>query len=66
MSTTDSNNLLNTVYDKWMQKFCNMKIKDTFAAMDLLHVARDEKITTRTLNLRDKLIADHIAQKKKK
>ena len=44
----------------WIEKFCNVRMKDLLDARGRLLVASSDKITGRTQNLRDTLLTDHV------
>jgi len=60
------NLLLSKIHSEWIEKFCHAKIKDRLSSLELLQVDKDDGITSRTLNLRDKLIVGHVKGKKDK
>ena len=61
--TECDNHMLDKLYELWLEKYCNVRIKDRLAAIDLLSVSNDSKITSKTQNLRDQLLSDHVKAK---
>ena len=53
-------------FDIWMEKFCNARINDRIFGKELTEVAENDKISGKTLNLRDELLTSHIKSKKSK
>ena len=59
--------LMKKMYDFWMEKFANVKIKDSLLiGSDKLELTGKAKITTQTLNLRDELKTDYVRKSKSK
>lgn len=60
----DMDTLLEEVYSFWMEKYCNVRIKDTIlVAADKLELNTSKQITTTTQNLCDKLLTSHTQEK---
>lgn len=56
-----SEDMVDKVYKFWIEKFCNMRIKDTFiTAAEKLEISAKDRITSKTQNLRDSLLTDHV------
>ena len=52
-------------YNIWMEKYCNVRIKDRLAGKELVEVHESDKISGKTQNLRDGLLTDHVSKKHK-
>ena len=51
------------IFNEWMEKFLNMKMKGRFVdAAERLDSAASKKLTTKTQNLRDKLLTHHVQE----
>ena len=51
------------IFNEWMEKLQNMKMKGRFIdAMERLENPTTKKITTKTQNLRDKLLTHHMQE----
>ena len=49
------------IYKAWIEKYLNMKLKGRFGdAAERLDVAKNNKLSTKTQNLRDKLLTHHV------
>jgi hypothetical protein len=60
-----SKELMEKMHKLWINKFCNVRIKDTFlVAKEKLDLKKSDKITSKTQNLRDGLLTDHVKNKK--
>ena len=66
MCTDISCSLCDQVHSFWMGKFCNVRIKDYMDAKERLNISKSDKITTRTQNLRDGLLTNHVASSSNK
>ena len=66
MCTDISCSLCDQVHSFWMEKFCNVRIKDYMDAKERLNISKSDKITTRTQNLRDGLLTNHVASSSNK
>ena len=66
MCTDLSCSLCDQVHSFWMEKFCNVRIKDYMDAKERLNISKSDKITTRTQNLRDGLLTNHVASSSNK
>jgi hypothetical protein len=48
------------VFEEWIEKYLNMKLKGRFSdAMERLDNNKSKKLTSKTQNLRDKLLSNH-------
>ena len=66
MCTDISCSLCDQVHSFWMEKICNVRIKDYMDAKERLNISKSDKITTRTQNLRDGLLTNHVASSSNK
>lgn len=61
---TYSKLIIDKLYEVWLEKLCNVRIKDRMAAMDLIEVSSSQKLSSKTQNLRDSLLSAHVKEKK--
>ena len=66
MCTDISCSLCDKLHSFWMEKFCNVRIKDYMDAKERLNITKSDKITSRTQNLRDSLLINHVASSSNK
>jgi len=51
------------IYNEWIEKLVNMKMKGRFMdAMERIDTDKSKKLTTKTQNLRDKLLTNHVKE----
>ena len=56
--------MIDAVFKFWIEKLCNMRIKDTIiVAAEKLELSESKKITSKSQNLRDKLLTKHTDKK---
>ena len=64
-TATIEEDLVNKMYNVWMEKYVNARIKDTIiVAEDKLEMDKAKRTTTKTQNLRDQLLTYHIKPQK--
>ena len=66
MCTDISCSLCDKLHSFWMERFCNVRIKDYMDAKERLNITKSDKITSRTQNLRDGLLTNHVASSSNK
>ena len=54
------------VHSFWMERFCYVRNKDYMDAKERLNISKSDKITSRTQNLRDGLLTNHVASSSNK
>ena len=60
---TASGELLSIFYDKYIEKYCHVRVGDQLDARYRLEVEKSDKIISKTQNLRDSLLAEHVKPK---
>ena len=58
--SNDATSMTDRIFKFWVEKMCNLRIKDTIlVAAEKLELNETKNITTKTQNLRDKLLTKH-------
>ncbi len=50
-------------YNIWMKKYMNVTFKDRLVGLDIIDIVDSNKLTTKTQNIRDSLLRDHVKNK---